>query len=77
LCQSFDIGYNRSVRLNLDYSILVDFSREPAKIYSNLEELKEDGIVSQDFSEDYSLLAPQNFVKGLIAAYKVRHNFSD
>jgi len=57
--------------------LLVDFSREPAKIYTNLEELKEDGIVSQAFSEDFSLLAPQNFVKGLIDAYKVRHNFSD
>ena len=55
--------------------LLVDFSREPAKIYSNLEELKEDGIVSQDFSEDFSLLSPQNFVKDLIDAYKVRHNF--
>lgn len=57
--------------------LLVDFSREPAKIYTNLEELKEDGIVSQAFSEDFSLMAPQNFVKGLIDAYKVRHNFSD
>ena len=57
--------------------LLVDFSREPTKIYTNLEELKEDGIVSQVFSEDFSLLAPQNFVKGLIDAYKVRHNFSD
>ncbi len=57
--------------------LLVDFSREPAKIYTNLEELKEDGIVSQDFSEDFSLLAPQNFVKNLIKAYKERHNISD
>jgi len=57
--------------------LLVDFSREPAKIYTNLEELKEDGIVSQAFSEDFSLLVPQSFVKGLIDAYKVRHNFSN
>jgi len=57
--------------------LLVDFSREPAKIYTNLEELKEDGIVSQAFSEDFSLMAPQNFVKGLIDAYKERHNISD
>lgn len=55
--------------------VLVDYSREPAKIYTNLEELKEDDIVSQDFSEDFSLLSPQNFVKDLIDAYKVRHNF--
>jgi len=57
--------------------LLVDFSREPAKIYTNLKELKEDGIVSQAFSEDFSLLAPQYFVNNLIKAYKKRHNISD
>lgn len=57
--------------------VLVDFSQEPAKVYKSLEELKDDGVVSQAFNEDYSLLAPQNFVKNLIKAYKERHNISD
>lgn len=57
--------------------VLVDFSQEQAKVYESLEELKDDGIVSQDFNEDYSLLAPQNFVNNLIKAYKKRHNIRD
>ncbi len=57
--------------------VLVDFSQEPAKVYESLEELKDDGIVTQAFNEDYSLLAPQNFVSNLIKAYKKRHNISD
>jgi len=53
--------------------ILVDFSQNPVKIYKTLEELKEDGIVSSNYNEDYSLLAPQHFSQKLIDAYMSRH----
>lgn len=53
--------------------ILVDFSQHPVKIYKTLEELKADGIVSNDFDGDYSLLAPQNFTTGIINSYINRH----
>ncbi len=54
--------------------ILVDFSQNPVKIYQTLEELKEDGIVSNEFNGSYSLLAPQNFARELINSYTTRHN---
>jgi len=54
--------------------ILVDFSQNPVKIYQTLDELKKDKIVSEDFNEDYNLLAPQNFTNKLIKKYKKRHN---
>ena len=54
--------------------ILVDFSQSPVKVYTTIQELKEDGIVSQSFDGDYNLIAPQNFTKGLIKKYQIRHN---
>lgn len=53
--------------------ILVDFSQNPVKIYRNIDELKEEGIVSQDYDGDYDLLSPQNFASRLIDAYINRH----
>ena len=66
-----------SYKYEISALVLVDFSQEPAKVYESLEQLKDEGIVSQAFFEDYRLLAPQNFVKNLIKAYKERHNISD
>ncbi|MFW2607690.1 hypothetical protein [Aliarcobacter butzleri] len=53
--------------------ILVDFSQNPVRIYRNVDELKAEGIVSQNYDEDYNLLAPQNFASGLINSYMERH----
>ncbi|WP_323593110.1 restriction endonuclease [Aliarcobacter butzleri] len=53
--------------------ILVDFSQNPVRIYRNIDELKAEGIVSQNYDEDYNLLAPQNFASGLINSYMERH----
>ena len=66
-----------SYKYEISALVLVDFSQEPAKVYESLEQLKDEGIVSQAFFEDYSLLATQNFVKNLNKAYKERHNISD
>ena len=53
--------------------ILVDFSTNPVRIFRNLDELKEEGIVSRNYNENYDLLAPQNFASGLINSYLQRH----
>ena len=53
--------------------LLVDFSQNPVKLYTTIEELKEDGIVSEDFKEDYSLISPIGFTDRIIKSYKHRH----
>jgi len=54
--------------------LLVDFSQNPVKLYTTIEELKADGIVSQNFNEDYSLISPVGFTDRIINSYKHRHN---
>lgn len=54
--------------------ILADFSKNPVKIYTNMDELKNDNVVSQNFKEDYTRLSPVNFSKDLIDSYIKRHN---
>jgi hypothetical protein len=53
--------------------LLVDFSQNPVKLYTTIEELKEDGIVRKDFNEDYSLISPIGFTDRIIKSYKHRH----
>lgn len=60
--------YERSVLL------LVDFSKKPAKIYFTIDELKTDGIVSQDFSGVYEGLSPKNFARDILDSYFKRHD---
>jgi len=55
--------------------LLVDFSQSPVKLYTTIEELKEDGIVSENFNEDYSLISPLGFTDRIIRSYKHRHGF--
>lgn len=54
--------------------LLVDFSREPAKIYKTIEELKKDEIVDSTFAQDYSSLSPLNFSKDLVDAFVKRQS---
>jgi len=53
--------------------LLVDFSQNPVKIYTKIEELKADGIVSEDFNEDFVSLSPIGFTNRLLNCYKERH----
>ena len=53
--------------------LLVDFSSNPPKIYSTLDEIRTDGIVSSNFNEDFSRLSPTNFSYDLVEAYLRRH----
>ena len=53
--------------------LLVDFSQTPVKLYTTLEELKADGIVSQNFSEDFTSISPVGFTERIVKSYKHRH----
>jgi hypothetical protein len=59
--------YERSILL------LVDFSLSPPKIYTTIDELKADGVVSPAFNEPYDQLSPLNFSRDLINTYVMRH----
>lgn len=54
--------------------LLVDFSQSPPKIYTTIEELQADGIVSESFTQDYRGLSPCNFSSDLLAKYNERHS---
>lgn len=62
--------YERSVLL------LVDFSQDTPKIYNDLNELKADGIVSDDFNQDYAGLAPAGFSRDIVDAFLRRHGIN-
>ena len=55
--------------------LLVDFSLDPPKIYETIEELRIDGIVRNDFRQDFARLSPINFSYDLVEAYLQRHGF--
>lgn len=59
--------YERSVLL------LIDLSVSPPKIYTDIEELKQDGAVSPRFDQDYSALSPEGFSRDIVDAYLLRH----
>lgn len=52
--------------------LVADFRQERPKLYSSTEELKRDGLVSEDFDIDMSGLSINNFAKDLIQIYKNR-----
>jgi len=54
--------------------ILVDFSTDPVKIYKNIRELKDDGVVNPKYTEDYTNLSPFGFSKAIIDSYLERRN---
>ena len=53
--------------------LLVDFSLDPPKIYETIEDLRQNGIVSHEFTEDFARLSPVNFSKDLVNAYLRRY----
>jgi len=53
--------------------LLVDFSQTPVKLYTSLEELKKDGIVSKQFNQNFNSISPIGFSERLIKSYKKRH----
>ena len=53
--------------------LLVDFSLDPPKIYETIEDLLQNGIVSQEFTDDFARLSPVNFSGDLVNAYLQRY----
>ena len=52
--------------------LLVDFSVDPPKIYKTIKNLRDDGLVGKNFSQDFSKLSPVNFSRDLVDAYLSR-----
>ena len=52
--------------------LLVDFSHNTPKLYSSKEELIDDGIVSESFSEDIESLNFNSFFKDILSVYYER-----
>ena len=52
--------------------LLVDFSANPVKIYKNISELKQDGVVKQSFNENYCNLSPIGFSEDIVDSYEQR-----
>ena len=51
----------------------IDFSTDPPKIYTSIEDLKRDSVVDGDFTQDVSALSPMGFAHDLVSAYMRRH----
>ena len=53
--------------------LLVDFSSNPPKIYETADQLREDGVIGEDFTGNFSNISPINFSQELVAAYLRLH----
>ncbi len=52
--------------------LIVDFSKNPAKIYQNTHELKKDGLIPTDSAIDFDELGWGKFVPDLLKTYQTR-----
>lgn len=52
--------------------LIVDFSKQPAKIYHTAEEMKKDGLIPENSAIDFSELSWQKFVPDLLKVYMER-----
>lgn len=57
--------------------LIVDFNNKVPKLYKNSQELKEDGLISDDFPIEYSTLAFDTFAKDILKIYSERHNINN
>lgn len=53
--------------------LLIDCRQQSPSVFTSLEALKSEGIVSQEFQANFSRLSPLNFCADLISAYVERH----
>ncbi len=57
--------------------LIVDFSKEIPKIYNTTEELKEDGLISDDFDLELGDISFLNFVEDILHKYSERFDISN
>lgn len=80
---SFFSGINRREIGGPDYSyercalLIVDFDKEQPLLFSNSNQLKEAGLISEDFNIEYEKLNFQNFVKEILEIYSERYQIQN
>lgn len=80
---SFFSGINRREIGGPDYSyercalLIVDFDKEQPLLFSNSNQLKEAGLISEDFNIEYEELNFQNFVKEILEIYSERYQIQN
>lgn len=57
--------------------LIVDFNKEVPKLYRNSQELKDDGLISEDFPIEYSTLAFDTFAEDILDIYSTRHDINN
>ncbi len=57
--------------------LIVDFNKKIPKLYKNSQELKKDGLISEQFPIEYATLAFDTFAKDILKVYSERHNISN
>lgn len=53
--------------------LIVDFTRNVPYLYKNSDELKRDGLISNDFGIEYRTLNFQNFAEDILSIYEYRY----
>ena len=57
--------------------LIVDFNQEQPRLFNNNQELKDAGIISQDFGIDYTTLSFNGFVEDLLSIYSTRFDINN
>lgn len=57
--------------------LIVDFDNEVPKLYKNSQELKDDGLISDNFAIEYSTLAFDTFATDILKIYSERHDINN
>lgn len=57
--------------------LIVDFNRSNPKLYESTAELKEDGLISEDFAIEYSQINFATFAKDLLDIYAQRYKIDN
>ena len=53
--------------------ILVNIKQSPPRIFLTLEELKDNGYISDNFEANFDLLSPKNFAADIVYSHRQRH----
>lgn len=66
-------NYDDEYKYERSALVLADFRNDPPNVYLTLDELKQDGLVSNDVDIDFETLSPQNFAEDLLDVHRRRH----
>jgi hypothetical protein len=57
--------------------VLVDFRPAQPRIYLTLDELRQDGLVSENFQGNFAMLSPDGFARDLLDMHAARYPMPD